>query len=142
MNDITKFRQLIKAVYPSFNVSVTIELLEDGFKISVASYKAKLTGTLLYNNEVEVSADSAENVVLALKPAVAKSRREKAARGVLSECIRRSGGLDESQQSDILRLLRACQYHNYETLAARCITRAVAIGNAAREALNQEMAHS
>lgn len=142
MNDIIKFRQLIKAVYPSLNVSVSIELAEDGFKVSVTAYKVKLTGTILYNNAVEVSADSPEAALLALKTEVAKSRREKDARRVLSECMRRSGGLDDDQQLDILRQLRACQYRDYENLAARCISRAVAIGNAAREALNQKLAHS
>jgi uncharacterized protein YpuA (DUF1002 family) len=142
MNDIFEFKKLVKTIYPSLNATVSIELSEGENRVAVAQYKVVLRGSALYT-EVEVHADSAAQAVAKLKVPVAKSRREKDARGVLSECVRRSGdSLDAAQKSDIMRQLLHCSYADYANRAASCLSRAVAIGNAQREALNQELAHS
>lgn len=140
MNDIFEFKKLIKAIYPGLNVTVSLELAESQNKVAVVEFKACLTGSALYT-PVEAKGHSAATVATYLKGAVAKSRREKDARNVLSECVRRSGNsLDMAQKDDIMRELLHCPYREYEARAASCRSRAVAIGNAQREALNQDLA--
>jgi hypothetical protein len=142
MNDIFEFKKLIKAIYPSLNVTVSIELAEGENRVAVAEFKAILAGSALHT-PVEAVGHSAATVAAALKVPVAKSRREKEARGVLSDCVRRSGGhLDDGQRSAILTELMGCRYHEFEKVAASCRARAVQIGQANLESDHCQLAHS